>query len=398
MSLKKTSFFFILYCFLCFRINAQVDRKDYVVGSSFIIHSKIMNDEREIQVFLPDSYAQSVKNYPVLYILDGQRYFLHGVSLQKSFVEFRHAPEFIVVGISKKQSERNRNFSINSKKYLEFIEKETIGLIDKKFRTSKKRLLFGWAYGGGFVIQTMTTNPNLFEGYIAASPFPLNEKVNKVDSLLTKKPNFDKFLYFTSGSDEGVVRDGTDKLNKLLTNKTPKKMNWIFRELEGEQHRSTPFTTLYHGIKEYYYFYPELQFSSLDEFTKAGGLDYVYDYYQKRASEFGFSNDLSDWTMFTLTRNAIRANNYSQFNTFVNEFNKTGFLQRLRVSRSCSIAEFYLENKQYDKAIDLFTLLVEKHPNSERPLNGLGDTYKKLKKEKKASVYYKKAKKVSETN
>lgn len=144
-------------------------------------------------------------------------------SWYKSFVEFRHAPEFIVVGISKKQSERNRNFSTNSKKYLEFIEKETIGLIDKKFRISKKRLLFGWAYGGGFVIKTMTTNPDLFEGYIAASPFPLNEKLNKIDSLLTKKPNFDKFLYFTSGSDEGAVRDGTDKLNKLLTNKAPKK-------------------------------------------------------------------------------------------------------------------------------------------------------------------------------
>jgi hypothetical protein len=114
-----------------------------------------------------------------------------------------------------------------------------------------------------------------------------------------------------------------------------------------------------------------LQFSSLEEFTKAGGLDYVYDYYQKRASEFGFSNDLYDCTMFTLTRNAIRANDYNQFNTFVNEFNKIVFFQRLRVGRSCSIAEFYLENKQYDKAIDLFTLLVEKHPNSERLLNGL---------------------------
>jgi len=253
-------------------------------------------------------------------------------------------------------------------------------------------MLFGWAFGGGFAIETMTIEPDLFDVYIAASPFPLNEKINKIDSLLSKNPNFDKLLYFTSGSDEGVVREGTDKLNKLLTNKAPKEMNWTFRELEGEQHRSTPFTTLYHGIKEYYYFYPELQFSSLEEFTKAGGLDYVYDYYQKRASAFEFSNDLTDWTMFTLTRNAIRANDYNQFNTFVNEFNKTGFLQRLRISRSCLIAEFYLKNKQYDKAIDLFTLLVEKHPNSERPLNGIGDSYKELKKERKASIYYKKAK------
>ena len=357
-----------------------------------------MNDEREIQVFLPDSYAESNKNYPVLYILDGQRYFLHGVSLQKSFVEFRHTPEFIVVGISKKQSERNSNFSINSKKYLEFIEKETIALIDEKFRTSKKRLLFGWAYGGGFVVETMTTKPNLFDAYISASPFPLKNKIDKVDSLFTKNPNFDKLLYFTSGSDEGVVKDETEKLNLLMINKAPKTMNWAFRELKGEQHRSTPFTTLYHGIKEYFHFYPELQFNNLESFTKAGGLNYVYNYYKQRAKQFGFSPELTKWTMFTLTRNAIRANNYNQFSAFVNEFKKTKFIGELRVSRACSIAEFYLKNKQYDKAINLFTYLTKKHPNSERPLNGLGDTYKELKKERKASIYYKKAKKLTESN
>ena len=397
MSLKKISLLFILL-FLRFTLSAQINNKDIVVGSSFTIHSKIMNDDREIQVFLPDSYTKSNKKYPVLYILDGQRYFLHGVSLQKSFVEFRHTPEFIVVGISKKKSERNRNFSVNSKKYLEFIEKETIALIDEKFRTSKKRLLFGWAYGGGFVVETMTTKPNLFNAYISASPFPLNNKIDKVDSLFTKNPNFDKLLYFTSGSDEGLVKDETEKLNLLMTNKAPKTMNWTFRELRGEQHRSTPFTTLYHGIKEYFHFYPELQFSNLEDFTKVGGLNYVYNYYKQRAKQFGFPPELTKWTMFTLTRNAIRANNYNQFSAFINEFKETKFINELRVSRACSIAEFYLKNKQYDKAINLFTYLTEIHPNSERPLNGLGDTYKELKKKRKSSIYYEKAKKLSKSN
>jgi len=389
--------FLIIVLFLCSNLYGQ-NIKDNVVGSSLLIQSKIMNDEREIQIFLPDSYAGSDITYPVLYILDGQRYFLHGVSLQKSFVEFRHSPEFIIVGISKNPSDRNRNFSVNSQNYLDFIKKEIIEYVDTQFRTSKKRMLFGWAYGGGFAIETMTIEPNLFDVYIAASPFPLKEKIDKIDSLLIENPNFNKLLYFASGTNEGIVKDGTNKLNILLTNKAPKTMNWTFRELQGEEHRSTPYTTLYHGIKKSFNYYPELQFSSLEEFSKAGGLDYVYDYYQKRASEFGFPKELSDWTMFTLTRNAIRANDYNQFNSFVNEFNETGFLQRLRVSRSCSVAEFYLKNKQYDKAIDLFTLLAEKHPNSERPLNGIGDAYKELKKERKASIYYKKAKKLSENN
>jgi len=394
MSIKNIAFVFILF-FLVFSSNAQIERSNLMVGSSFTIHSKIMNDDREIQVFLPDSYTTSNKRYPVLYILDGQRYFLHGVSLQKSFVEFRQASEFIVVGISKKKSERNRNFSVDSKKFLEFLKKETIDFMDQKFRTSKERLLFGWAYGGGFVLETMTTTPDLFDAYIAASPFPLTTKINKVDSLLTHTPTFDTLLYFTSGSDEGVVKNGTRALNTLLTHKAPKTMNWTFRELQGEQHRSTPFTTLYHGIKEYFHYYPELQFSSLEAFTKAGGLPYVYEYYKERATQFGFSSQLTKWTMFTLTRNAIRANDYTQFDTFVNAFKNTKFIGELRVSRACSIAEFYAKNKHYEKAIALFTYLNKLHPDAERPLNGLGNAYKALKNDKKAATYFKKASEVS---
>ena len=71
----------VLICSLCVKAYGQNTRKDNLVGFSLPIQSKIMNDEREIQVFLPESYADSDTKYPVLYILDGQRYFLYGVSL-----------------------------------------------------------------------------------------------------------------------------------------------------------------------------------------------------------------------------------------------------------------------------------------------------------------------------
>ena len=60
------------------------------------------------------------------------------------------------------------------------------------------------------------------------------------------------------------------------------------------------------------------------------------------------------------------------------------------------VANYYLENKEYDKSIQIFTLLAESHPNSERPLEGLGDSYKALKKERKASLYYEKAKQLAQ--
>ena len=291
MNLRITMATFIY--FLSISSFAQNNGKENIVGFSQTIESKVLDDEREIQIFLPDGYADSNVNYPVLYVLDGQRYFLHAVSLQKSFTEFKQTPEFIIVGISKKASDRNRNFSVNSQKYLDFIKKEVIKYVDTQYRASEKRMLFGWAYGGGFVAETMTIEPDLFEAYISASPFPLEEKIKKIDSLITENSIFNKLFFFSSGTNEGVVKNGTNELNILLTNKAPKTMNWVFKELEGEEHRSTPFTTLYHGIRKYFEYYPELQFNSLEEFLKAGGLPYVYDYYEERATEFGFPIALS---------------------------------------------------------------------------------------------------------
>ncbi len=121
LKLLLTSILFLLNS-TCF---SQTIVMDYTVGQTFLIQSEILNDKREVQVFLPDGYAESEKDYPVLYILDGQRYFLHGVSLQKSFVEFRQAPEFIVVGIPKNQSDGNTNFSTNSENILSSLKKKS---------------------------------------------------------------------------------------------------------------------------------------------------------------------------------------------------------------------------------------------------------------------------------
>ncbi|MFP2996825.1 alpha/beta hydrolase-fold protein [Spongiivirga sp. MCCC 1A20706] len=396
MKTKILFFTFLLFC--CFTVNAQINTESNIVGSTILIKSNVLNQEREIQVFLPKSYSSSEKKFPVLYILDGQRYFLHGVSLQKTFVEFKQSPEFIIVGISKLSSDRNRNYSANSMNYLNFIKNEVIEYIDSQYRTSKNRMLFGWAYAGGFVLETMVTEPNLFDSYIAASPFPLHQKVDKVDSLLRKNTTFSKLLCFTSETNEGVVKEGTRELNKLLSEKAPNTFNWSFEELQGEEHRSTPFTTLYRGLKRHFDFYPELQFNSLEEFIKAGGLNFVYDYYKKRALKYGFSSDLSDWTMFSITRNAMRANSLEQFEKLVNEFKPTGYIKRLRENRACSIAEFYLEHKQFAKAKELFFEITEKNPNSVRALNGIGNTYKGENNERMSKKYFRKAQDISKSN
>ncbi|MFY0602769.1 MAG: hypothetical protein JXQ93_02385 [Flavobacteriaceae bacterium] len=376
-------------------IYSQYKHSKNILGENYTIKSKILKKDRQIQVFIPESYQKTDKKFPVLYLLDGQRLFPYGVSLLKSFTQFKQTPEFIVVGITNKYPDRFGHFSDEEKMFLTFIEEDVISFVDNNFRTSNERLIFGWEYGGSFVIQTMIERSDLFDAYIVASPFPLTNKIIELEKFLSKKLMSNKMLYFSVSPNENQVNVGVKKLDSLLKLKASKSLHWTYKELENEEHRSTPYSTIYSGLKTFYQYYPELQFNNLEEFTKAGGLNYVNEYYKKRALDYGFSSKISDWTMFSLTRNAIRANEYKQFDILLNEFKKTGFLERIRINRSCLIAEFYLENKQYYKSIEIFNLLAEKYPNAERPLKGLGDSYYALLDKRKASLYYEKAKKIS---
>jgi predicted alpha/beta superfamily hydrolase len=397
MTITKVFLFFSIFYFNA-SINAQTINSENTLGVNYTIKSKILKEDRQIQIFIPESYKKTDKKFPVLYILDGQRLFPFGISLLKSFTQFKQTPEFIIVGITNKYPNRFGHFIDEEKKFLKFIEEDLISFVDNSFRTSNKRLIFGWEYGGSFVIQTMIDKPSLFDAYLVASPFPLVNKIDELDNFISKKLSTDKMLFFSVSPNENQVNIGTEKLDSLLKVKAPKTLNWTYKKLINEEHRSTPYSTIYFGLKKFYHYYPELQFNNLEEFTTAGGLNYVNEYYKKRASDYGFSSKLSDWTMFSLTRNAIRANNYKQFDILVNEFKKTEFIDRLRVNRASLIAEYYMQNRQFDKAIELFTYITKKHPNHERPLNGLGDTYKEMKNSRKASSFYNKAKELSEKN
>ncbi len=392
-------FFFVIVCLLFVNSYSQTKEADIIVGKSYLIKSEILNEEREIQVHLPPNYdPSSKKGYPVLYILDGQRLFLLGVSVYKSLARFQQSPEFIIVGIKNTYPHRFGHFSSGAKKFLNFIEKDIIHFVDDTFRTSNERLLFGWEYAGGFAIQSLITSPNLFNGIIASSPFPLNapdlsikdRRLKEIDSLLKANSEFKKSLYFSVGADEATVKNGTDELSQILSTKGLKDFHWHYRVIQEEEHRSTPFATLYQGLRTYYSYYAKLQFKNLEELLKAGGIPYVRNYYIERANQYGFSPEITRWTKFTIIRNAMRADSFSHFESFMKEFGTKEFIGELRINRACSIAEFYLKHQKAKKSLDLFSFLFEKNPNSQRVLKGLGDTYKMLKDTKKANFYYQK--------
>ncbi len=396
--MKKAILFFTFLSLITSQSFAQTNGKENIVGKNYKINSTFLDEEREIQIYLPESYNTSDNEYPVMYILDGQRFFLHTVSLHQTLVEFKQTPEFIIIGINNIQDKRNITFSSGAKDFSDYLEHEVIQFVDKNFRTTKDRLLFGWAYGGGFVLQELISNPNVYTSYIAASPYPVFNKIKAIDSLIKQNNIKDKLYYYSSDINEGVVKKGTDSLNLFFNKVNPKSIKWIYQGLQGEEHRSTPYTTLYHGIKKHFDNYPELRVKNLTDFKDKGGMSYFYSYYNQRAKDYGLSSEPSPFTKYALTRKAIQENDYEQFDTFITIFKGQEFIDQLRVNRACSIAEFYQEHHKYQKSIEVYEGIITKHPNETRPLLGIADIYTLLNKNKKAKTFNQKAEALSKAS
>ncbi len=375
-------------------VQAQ-EKRDNIIGQTYLISSSILGEEREIQVFLPENYEASKKAFPVLYLLDGQRLFLHGVSLLQSFSQFELSPEFIVIGINNKYPQRFGHFSRGGDKFSDFIETELIPFVENTFRISNEKILFGWEYAGSFALKIMIERPDLFRGYILASPFPLDNRVTALQKILSSQKLSDKSLFFSVSPNEDVVNKGTERLDSLLKSEDNVHLKWTYLNLENEEHRSTPYSTLYHGLKKHFHYYPEFQVDNLEEFMEAGGIEFARAYNQKRAEEYGFSPELSSWTKFTMIRSAMRADHYAQFISFMNEFKEDTFIKGLRGSRPYSIAEFYEKNRNFEGAIEIYKMLAQKEPASARPLNNLGRVYTTLNNETEAAKYFQMAKEIA---
>lgn len=152
-----------------FNTYSQVRESPNVFGIKIINHSKVLDQDYEFQINLPKSYDSSNKKYPVLYLLDGEKWHLYSVSLQKIFSEDGVTPEFIVVSLTTAwveegyDKQRTEFFGIDSKQFMNHLEKDVIAFVDKKYRTSNERLISGWQWAGSFMMETLIHKPALFE-------------------------------------------------------------------------------------------------------------------------------------------------------------------------------------------------------------------------------------------
>ena len=339
---------------------AQVKGSPISIGTNYTINSKILDKDREIQIYLPDSYDTSTEKYPVLYILDGQWFFSNGVSIQKSLRTPGAIPEMIVVGITNIRSLRRGLFS-DGEKFTSFLKEEVIQFVDANFRTTKERVIFGWEAAAYYISEMILKEKNLFSGAIITDGGYASEE-------MVKGFNSDKeiYLYMANSRKDIYYISSSDGFNESLKKVNPKNLRWKYELFNDEVHETMPHLAMYKGLRYYYHNYDALVFESIQSYVKAGGLPYLKSYIKGREKRFGSDNSVNESTQNSLIWLGLNRNNFKYFSLFMDQFKEV-----LKTNRYANaywqnkFGQFYLKHKDYKNAIKFFEIGIKEYPNTQ---------------------------------
>ena len=220
--------------------------------------SGLYGESRKLYISLPMDYTDTKKEYPVLYVLFPESNYFRAKSAAWHVEGQNGIPEFIVVGISNKDSWNEvfpfkltrRPTSGGADRFLESIGKEVIPFIESKYRADSLRILAGFSNSAMFACHVIVKEPDLFKSYILSSPmlgwsdnYVLKETIDFFDNI----HSLDKTLYVIYGGlDYQNVLKPMPQLESLLKEKSPENLKWKIDLLENEHH--VPYVDVYNGL------------------------------------------------------------------------------------------------------------------------------------------------------
>lgn len=385
---------FLLFC--TDGIQAQITQtqpKQIVIGSIDNIQSKILNEQREIWIHIPNSASDTIyskQRYPVVYVLDGELFFSSVAGMIQPLSQAYFCPEMIVVGIP--NTDRTRDLtpthmdswqvmglvldsdvcknSGGGEKFISFMEKELIPHIDSLYLTAPYRILIGHSFGGLTVMNTLIHHTNLFKAYVAIDPAMSwdNQKLLKeVKKALATNTYSGVSLFLgiantmNAGMDTLKVKKDTTKstehlrsvfdLRNYLNNNKQNQLEYSYKYYNNDEHNSVPLIAEYDALR------------------------FIFNYYHLSLFYNGYRN--------------IE-------NLYENVSKHFGYKVKPPESMVNDLAYTDLYFKRYDESLYLFKLNVLYYPESYNVYNSMGDFYDAINDKANAIDNYKKALSIKE--
>ena len=278
-----------------------------VIGETLKLRSAVLDEERTLQISLPDRYARSSERYPVVYVLDGEGQFAQAVGAVRFLGKVNKMPPAIVVGIP--NTNRNRDLSPatsrpedlkklpgggGAERFLAFLTEELTPYIDANYRTWPFRILFGHSGAGLFVVHAFLNRPRAFGAYIASSPSLFwndNGETRSAEKVLAADPARRGILFLSRGDETELMARNLAPFVKVLRHRASRGLRWAFRIFDQDSHESSPHRALYDGLE---FVYPGWRFDFTFLYEAASPKKAAFtagvlvEHYRKLSAAYGY--------------------------------------------------------------------------------------------------------------
>lgn len=279
-------------------IRAAEPGEPLTIGRLVKYWSKALGEERTLLITTPAGYDRFARRYPVVYVLDGEGNHILAAAVTNFLARNNQMPPAIVVSIT--NTNRTRDFtptaaadrpgSGGGARFMEFFKAELVPWVEQNYRTEPYRILVGHSLCGMFAIWTMLTEPDLFQGLVAVSPYVMwdNDYVVRLAAeRLSAIPATRRSLYITLGN-EPDYKPALDRFLKLMKGKAPKSTTCHFVPLENENHDSVLLESIHRGLVAIYAGWQP----SGDLLTL--GLKGLEDHYRQLSQKYGYTIEVPE--------------------------------------------------------------------------------------------------------
>ena len=228
-----------------------------------VIDSAVLEEKRNLVVYLPAGYQNNKDRFPVLYITDGDIHGPHTAGTLDYLAKFDQTPQMIVVGIVNPRETRDRDLTVtsadkqnstqleNADRFLAFVEKEVIPFVKDRYRTLDYQALSGTSHGAQFAINALVKQPGLFNGVIAISPslyWNKNQMLGLSEAAL-KSRQLQGRLYVSIANEESTMTEPFQKFVELTQRYPTEKLTVASQTFSNETHNTTMLQGQYYGLK-----------------------------------------------------------------------------------------------------------------------------------------------------
>lgn len=252
----------------------------YVVADVFVIHSKILGEDRKLFIYNPDNVGGNVlPAYPVLYLLEE-----NDMPMVAGMVKYlssynEQLPAMLVVGIDG-GGERIRDLtpthslydnlgkldpdpqswlrpSGGGDKFLRFVREEVMPFVERKYRAAPFRILAGHSVGGLTALHALATQPDLFDAYLAVSPSLWWDKgayLDQATKRLPASPSAREFLFVADSPEAGPFPIYMKRFLDVLEARKARGFPWAHAYYPNETHGSIAAKAYYDGLR---FLYPQ---------------------------------------------------------------------------------------------------------------------------------------------